>query len=168
MKIGVFFIFIFISSISFGHAYYFAFGEMQYNNDNERFEVSIRATGHDIEEYMEHLGQGIGKLEVAKDNPIAKQKLEEMLLKHFTISVEDKRLALELVGLEVNVKDEVVFYLVSKKIKEPKIYTIKFDLLMDYFEEQQNKITIFTTEGKEYLSFLPHKTERTFDIKNYD
>ena len=64
--------------------------------------------------------------------------------------------------MEVNNKDEVIFYVVSRKMDAPSELHITFDLLMSFFEEQQNKLTIFSDGGKAYLSFLPHQKTRTF------
>ena len=161
------FVFIFVmllTNFSFGHAYYFAFAEMQFNEESSRFEISIRATGHDVEDYMKHIGQDVGQLEKANSNPVAKKQLETMLQQHFVITVNNQPIILDLVGVEINAKDEAIFYLTSRKMKQPKRIEITFDLLMNLFEEQQNKITVFTPEGKKYLSFLPHKTKRIFEF----
>ncbi len=157
----LFFLFTFSAS---AHVFYFSFAEMEYNAVDERFEITVRATGHDVEEYMYHLGKPVGKLETCKQNPIKLKLLEEVLLNEFQIESNDKTLALELLGLDINLKDEVTFYIVSKKMALPPSIAITFSFLMNYFEEQQNKITIITPEGKEYLTFLRHKPTRTFDF----
>ncbi len=142
------------------HEYYFAFAEMQFNKEKSRFEISIRATGHDVEEYMEKIGHTIPKLEDCINKPAEMQKLEKLITTHFIIEKEGNSIILELVGMEVNTKDEVIFYLVSRKMEQPEKVDITFDLLMNYFEDQQNKLTVFTEKGKVYLSFLPHQTKR--------
>jgi hypothetical protein len=160
--LSIFFIF-----AAFGlsaHVFYFAFAEMEYNQTEQRFEISLRATGHDVEDYMKHLKQPIGKLEDCANNPIKLKVIEEILLNEFQITTEAKALALELIGLEVNLKDEVTFYIVSKKMELPKSVEINFNFLMNFFEEQQNKITIITSSGKEYLTFLKHKPTRNFEF----
>lgn len=156
---------VFCTQFVWGHAYYFAFAEVEFNEDRSRFEIAVRATGHDVEDYMKHIGQPIGQLEKAADNPIAMSQLEQMIKKHFVISIQEKAILLELVGIEVNKKDEVLFYMTSRKMERPNKIEIKFDLLMDLFEEQQNKITFFTPSEKVYLSFMQHKKIRTFEFK---
>ena len=159
---------LFFTQFAWGHAYYFAFAEMEFNDDESRFEIAVRATGHDVEDYMDHIGQPVGQLEKAADNPVAMSNLEEMIRKHFVIYASSKSLMLDLVGVEVNNKDEVIFYLTSRKMKRPDEIEIKFDLLMDLYEEQQNKITFFTNEEKVYLSFMQHKKVRTFEFNEYE
>lgn len=146
------------------HVFFFAFAEMEYNAKDQRFEITMRATGHDVEDYMKHLQRPIGKLEDCVNNPLKLKVIEEVLLNEFQLKTEDKSLALELIGLEVNLKDEVTFYIVSKKMELPSTIEITFNFLMDYFEEQQNKITIITPTGKEYLTFLRHKPTRKFEF----
>jgi hypothetical protein len=146
------------------HVFYFAFAEMEYNRTEQRFELSIRATGHDVEDYMEHLKRPVGKLEDCINNPLKLKVLEEVLLHEFQIKTGGKALALELIGLDVNLKDEATFYVVTKKMELPETVEITFNFLMNYFEEQQNKITIITPSGKEYLTFLRHKPTRKFEF----
>lgn len=146
------------------HVFYFAFAEMEYNRTEQRFELSIRATGHDVEDYMEHLKRPVGKLEDCINNPLKLKVLEEVLLHEFQIKTGGKALALELIGLDVNLKDEATFYVVSKKMELPETVEITFNFLMNYFEEQQNKITIITPLGKEYLTFLRHNPTRKFEF----
>lgn len=153
--------------IAFGisaHVFYFAFAEMEFNAKDQRFEITVRATGHDVEDYMKHLQRPVGKLEDCINNPLKLKVIEEVLLNEFQLKTEDKSLALELIGLEVNLKDEVTFYIVSKKMELPSTVDIAFNFLMDFFEEQQNKITIITSTGKEYLTFLRHKPTRKFEF----
>lgn len=159
-------IFISICSLGFSHDYYLAFAEMQYNEENKRFEIAVRATGHDIEDYLAHLGHAIPRLEEAKSDPIAKQTLLQLIQNEFQIKIDEKSLVLELVGFEINSKDEAVFYLTSKKIEKPRQTTITFNLLMSFYPEQQNKLTVFTSEGKDYYSFLQHENTRIIEIKD--
>lgn len=166
MKWFILSVIVWTCSISYAHDYFFAFAEMQYSEDNERFEVTIRATGHDIEDYLAHLGHPIPKLEKVDADPLAKQTLLQLIQNEFQIKTDDKLLALELVGFEVNNKDEAVFYLTSKKMEKPAQITVSFKLLMSFYPEQQNKLTLFTSEGKSYFSFLQHEKTRTIELKD--
>ncbi len=146
------------------HDYYFAFAEMQFNKERNRLEISIRVTGHDLEDYMKHIGQKIPKMEKCINNPLEQQKLTQVITKHFKVIKEGKPLSLNLIGMEVNNKDEAIFYLVSKDDLSLDEVSIQFDILMDYFEEQQNKLTLFSENGKEFLTFLPHQRIRKLSI----
>ncbi len=156
---------IFITNLTFAHAFYFAFAEMEYNTSEQHFEISIRATGHDLEDYMKHLDQTIPPLEEAKNNPIALQKIEKLISQEFSIKVDAKNIRINLIGIEINNKDEVILYIVSNKIKPADEIEVKFDLLMNHFPEQQNKLTYIHQDEKSYYSFLPHKRNRIISLK---
>lgn len=163
MKIIVFISFLFSFLLAEAHDYYFSFAEMQYNYDAKRFEVSVRATGHDVEEFLKDREYEIPSLEKSIGNPVAENILESYVTKYFKVLVDGKPLEFTLVGLEVNLKDEVIFYLKSNKLEKPKAIEIVYDLLMDYFPDQQNKLTLFTDNGKDYLGFLPHRRKRIYE-----
>lgn len=145
------------------HEYYFSFGEIQYSVKEERFEVSITCTGHDLENYIEHKGIEIPKFEECKDSPVHLEKIEKVIQEGFQVSIDEEPILLELVGMEVNTKDQAVFYLTSRKMDKPSKFEVEYSLLMNYFPAQQNKLTVFTAEGKEYLTFLKSRTKRTFE-----
>jgi hypothetical protein len=164
MKIILALSFVLLSQLVSAHAFYFAFAEMQYNEKEERFEITLRATGHDVEKYMEVMNSPIGKLEDCIKNPLKMKQLERAIDKGFSLSIAGVQLTMELLGLEINVNDEVSFYLITRRTKKPESIGIEFNFLMDYFEEQQNKLTIFEGGEKHYLSFLPHMTQRNFEF----
>lgn len=154
------------SNLISAHAYYFAFAEMEYNSTNQNFEISIRCTGHDFEHYMQHRERIIPSLEEAKSNPLALKLIEQTILEEFTIQINEQNLRLTLLGLEVNTKDEVIFYLTSNPIPLPEEVHVKFDLLMNFFPEQQNKLTLIKQQEKSYYSFLPHKRNRLISLRS--
>jgi hypothetical protein len=147
------------------HEFYFSFAEMQYNAQSKRYEVSIRATGHDVEDFLKSKGEDLPSLEGCIGNPIAENVLERFITQYFKVLVHDKALNFTLIGLEVNIKDEVIFYLKSNALEKPDAIEVTYDLLMDYFPDQQNKLTLFTEKGKAYLGFLPSRRTRIYEYE---
>lgn len=145
------------------HKYYFSFGELEYDDAKQRFEISITVTGHDLENYIKHKNISIPPFEECVESPVHLKKIEEVLQEGFKLSTNDKNILLKLIGMEVNTKDQATFYMVSSKIEKPKSIKVNYSLLMEYFDEQQNKLTIYTDSGKEYLTFLKHKHQRIFE-----
>jgi len=145
------------------HEYYFSFGEIQYSEQQNRFEISITCTGHDLEDYIESKGIGIPKFEECIDSPVHQKKIEKIIQDGFKVLVDETSILLELVGMEVNTKDQAVFYLTSRKMDKPESFDVEYNLLMDYYPIQQNKLTVFTPDGKEYLTFLKSRTKRKFE-----
>lgn len=145
------------------HEYYFSFGEIQYSTKQKRFEVSITCTGHDLENYIESKDIEIPKFEECIESPVHQKKIEKIIQDGFKVYVDDKSILLELVGMEVNTKDQAVFYLTSREMIKPANFEVEYNLLMDYYPIQQNKLTVFSPEGKEYLTFLKSRTKRKFE-----
>lgn len=152
------------------HKYYFSFGELQYDDTKKRFEISITTTGHDLENYLKHKNVSIPKLEECVDNQLHLKKIESVLQEGFKLTVNsseeksnEENILLELVGMDVDTKDQAIFYMVSRKIEKPKSFSVNYSLLMDHFDEQQNKLTIYTDAGQEFLTFLKHKHLRIFE-----
>lgn len=145
------------------HEYYFSFGEIQYSDKHKRFEISVTCTGHDLEEYIKDKGIEIPKFEECSESPVHQKKIEKVIQEGFKVYVDDKSILLELVGMEVNTKDQAIFYLTSREMIKPVNFEVEYNLLMDYYPIQQNKLTVFSPEGKEYLTFLKSRTKRKFE-----
>lgn len=145
------------------HEYYFSFGEIQYSEKKNRFEVSIICTGHDLEAAIKSKGIEIPKFEECVDSPVHLKKIEKIIQKDFKVIVDGESILFELVGMEVNVKDQAIFYLTSREMPKPAIFEVEYKLLMDHYPIQQNKLTVFTPDGKEYLTFLKSRTKRKFE-----
>jgi hypothetical protein len=146
------------------HEYFMGFAEMQYNSVTNKLELSITVTGHDLEEYLEKAGVEIPPLEDCIGQPFHLKNIEKELVKGFQIMHNDKLLKLDIIGMEVNNKDQAIFYLTSREIERPETLKVRFDLLMNYFFKQQNKLTVFNQGKKEFYSFLKSAPVRTIDL----
>ncbi|RFC55404.1 DUF6702 family protein [Brumimicrobium aurantiacum] len=163
MKLKLFFLsFIFLLAFqSQAHEFYFSFAEMQYNDSAKKFEISLEVTGHDFEAYLKDKEINIPKLEDCKDNPIYLNIIQNEIKEGFKILVEDREITLNIVGMDINDNDQVVFFLTSSKIEKPENIDIQYNLLMDFFPLQQNKLTLFTPEGKKFVTFINTRFNRT-------
>ena len=144
---------LFISSISFAHNYYFAFAEVEYNEMNRSLEATIIASAHDVESVLRENDVISKSLDYAKKNKKEYYAINDFINKIFSVYVADSlsdfaldsslppQLEFDLDGFEVLLNGDIQFYL-STKIQNPiNQFQIKFDLLMDKFPEQQNKLT---------------------------
>lgn len=157
-------IFLSFSLQSLAHEFYFSFAEMQYNEKSEQFEISLEVTGHDLEDYLKEKGIIIPRLEDCVGKPFYLNMIEKELSNGFQILVKNSPLALDLVGMKINDNDQVVFFLTSRKMEKPKSIEIQYDLLMNFFPLQQNKLTLFKPEGKQFVTFLSTRTKRTIEL----
>lgn len=145
------------------HDYFFAFAELEYNTEESIYELSIETTAHDFEHAMGKIGTEIGHLEKCVDDSVKLNQIESYINKGFKIKNGNSKIHFSLVGLEVNLEDRATFYLKSSKAKELSGATITFDLMMNTFRSQQNKLTILNNDNKTAYVFLEHQRKRNID-----
>lgn len=147
------------------HEYFFGFAEMEYNTADKKFEISIKTTAHDFEHHMEHMGVNLGHIEALDIEDSLFQLALAEINKGFNMSKNGESLDLTCVGFEVNLKDELFFYLQSETTEKAGKWNIEFDLMMNSFPKQQNKLNYIENGKKTALTFLFSNKERTLEIK---
>lgn len=140
------------------HEYYFAFGEVEYNESTRKLEITLEVSAHDLEFDMKRSGIILDKhIENQTQNTAFKKQLEAHLLSGFSISSNDSPVSLKLVGFDVLPTGLLYVYLESEALELMKSLVFKFDLLMESFPNQQNKITFIRNTRKQTAVFLPTK-----------
>jgi hypothetical protein len=140
------------------HEYYFAFGEVEYNESTKKLEVTLELSAHDLEFDMRKSGIMFEKhLEDQTHNPDFKDQLKEHLSKGFNISIKESNIPLKLVGYDIFATGLIAVFFESEPIEIFQAISFKFDLLMDSFPNQQNKITFIANTKKQTAVFLPSK-----------
>jgi hypothetical protein len=165
MKKSIFtFFFILTSFNTFSHEYYFAFSEMEYNIEHKNFELTLFVSTHDIEHWFQDNNIQINELEDhVKDTTLQKQ-FGTILLNGFSVTNNDSKLQFKIVGYEVLKTGISQFYFVSNNVEIVSPLLIKFDLLMNKYPEQQNKLTFIFENQKKSYSFLPSRKEETIEF----
>ncbi len=120
---------------------------------NRSLEATIIASAHDVESVLRENDVISKSLDYAKKNKKEYYAIHDFINKIFSVYVADslsdfamdsslpQQLEFDLDGFEVLLNGDIQFYL-STKIQNPiNQFHIKFDLLMDKFPEQQNKLT---------------------------
>lgn len=127
--------------VSWGHEYYFGFVELAYDAETERFEGTMVLSAHDVEDWLQDQGVLIAQMEDLKPNTDLMSEVQEKLFSGFQLSFDHEAVHNQIVGVEVLTNGMVHFYFQSEPIHPTSALNIQFDLLMDYFPDQQNKIT---------------------------
>ncbi len=140
------------------HEYYFAFGEVEYNESSKKLEISLEVNTHDLEFDMKKSGIVLDKhIEDQVKDAVFKKQLEVYLNQGFKITNGDLALSLTLIGFDVSPNGLLYAYMESAPIElEPQL-TFCFKLLMESFPNQQNKITFIRNKEKQTAVFLPAK-----------
>jgi hypothetical protein len=157
-KLVAVFAFISVLFSANAHEYYFAFGEVEYNESTRKLEITLEVSAHDLEFDMKRSGIILDKhIENQTQNSAFKKQLESHLLNGFGISVNNSTVALKMVGFDVLPTGLLYVYLESESLELTKSIGFKFDLLMESFPNQQNKITFIRNTHKQTAVFLPTK-----------
>lgn len=148
------------------HAFYFAFAEVDYNDLTGTIEATIIASAHDVETVFKEQGIISKSFDYAIQNKKEYYAINDNLNKHFSLfSLSDKSDSnseldgytqnnMVLDGFEVLLNGNVQFYLSTKIKIPPKDFKIKFDFLMDKYQEQQNKLTVRFHDKKLTFNYL--------------
>jgi hypothetical protein len=86
-------------------------------------------------------------------------------MNHFVVEAKEK-IKFNLVGSEVFLNGRTNFYFESESIEIKRELKITFDLLMDVFKQQQNKITLTYRDKKYTRTFLYTDRKHLLTIEN--
>ena len=144
----VLFLALFFCSNAYGHEYYFSFAELGYNDMTEKFEVTLSVSTHDLESAINSNSVLIKDIMLVTDNSPEFLLIEQYLMKHFKVSTSND-VKFSLIGHETSMNGTSNFYFESKPAAINGHIDVLFDLLIDIYQEQQNKIT-FYYHGESY------------------
>ena len=138
---------LFSSNVS-AHDYYFAFAEVAYNEESMKIEATLTISTHDLEIALRTENPEIEDLGRMKLGSKETEIVNDYLLNHFKIEGKTET-EFRLLGFESNLKGTTKFYFESEILKMGNSLKVTFDLLMEFYKEQQNKIT-FYYKGNSY------------------
>ena len=156
------FISLFISGFAFSHDYYFSFAEIQYNKETTCLEISIKVSSHDLETYFRKKITDVS-IEKARKVDSLSHKINQFILDGFVIKQQEKQLLLSIDGYENNLDGYTYFYLKSEPLHKEIPMLLKYDLFMDLFPEQQQKVTLIGDTISSY-QFMLFQREQTINL----
>ena len=146
------------------HDYYFAFAEMELNEESQKLEVTLILNSHDIDHFLESTNYTLLDLEKPSLEKNLNENLNNFLQSGFIISSNSIYYKLIFKGLLLKDDGNIEFYFESQKKIESEEITISFDLLMDKYSQQQNKLIYLKELEKETYEFLPSKTSHLIKL----
>lgn len=158
-----------ISCASYAHDFFFAYAEIELNEMNQRVEATIYTTTHDLErELREETGKEI-KIYGHENDSLVLAILKNKINDGFQISFGTEKKELSIDGIEVKLNGTIYFYVSAPATQNAKEIGITFDLLMDTFQDQQNKLDfkfrgststyVFLQQSKHYIIPLTKNDE---------
>ncbi len=153
---------VFFSLSLYAHEYYFAFAELELNPFTSRLEGTVMLTKHDFERALNSLGIAVNDLSEELSDSTLQTEVEHYLNQHLTFNTENYHSAFELEGFESFLNGQLYLYLSSEAPVNPGQFSVHFDLLMETYPDQQNKITLYYKERSYTKAFI--KSEETQEI----
>lgn len=131
---------LFLSAFSYGHDTYFAFAEMEYDEDCSCLEISIKVSAHDLNSIAENQTKNYLGLEKTLNSKEGNSNIiQQIILQGFEINQYQKKIVSFYEGFELNNDGDCFFYFKTEKL-EKGLIDIRFDLFMNTYLEQQNKL----------------------------
>ena len=124
----------------FSHDFFLSITQIEYNQEAQTFEVSIKLTGHDLEFALEESGAPRMLLGAQNEHPEADAYILKYLKGNVQFTINGTKKAFVYVGKEVQDDDDVWIYLEVKEVSKPTHIQIRNAILSDYFVKQQNHV----------------------------
>jgi Domain of unknown function (DUF6702) len=153
-----------LHSTSFAHKYYFGFAEVEYDFFTQRFEATLTVTAHDLELALSK--KGGPEFDLESSDSLQSITIENYINDNFAIQSGESKCTFKLVGQETELNGNVNFYLESTEIAIKNTITVEFKILMGYYKEQQNKITLYYKEKPYTLAFTRGEQKQTIQLEN--
>jgi len=166
---------ILVSFASWGHQYFFAFAEIEYNEMAQKFEGSVVATAHDLELSLMNSYGLQTKLEKLTPESSEVKIIESYLNKFLTLRygcrIDSTAIdaycfadwGIESFQIMKNGTIELYFSAPAKHVYT--LIQVDFRFLMDAFPEQQNKLTFIYREDRKTQSFTKTQATHYFALK---
>ena len=163
--LSILILFLGMQSTCFAHKYYFGFAEVEYNDISKKFETTIIVTTHDLEIALENDGVNVGKLNELGTDASKLITLEKYINKRFSIHSGTNNCEMKIVGHQTMLNGSVHFFLESTPIEINESIEVHFDLLMDEFQEQQNKITFYYQDKTFTVPFITNERNQIINLE---
>ena len=151
-------------ALLYAHDTFFSFAEMQYDQSCQCLEISLSISSHDLEEKAELLIENYASLEESLKIESDRERILKFVKDGFVIYQNKQQLELQLMGYELLEDGTCSMYLISESVKQENI-TMKYDLFMQEFSEQQNKLQYLKSPDKtEIFTFFIFRRETEINL----
>lgn len=158
-----FFIVVFLSFYTSAHDYYFSFTEIEIDTVENRLEISIKMSAHDVEHYFESKDCN-EKIETFQYNSDCFELFKSWINSKFRIIANDAFVKLDFVGHVVKTNDDLIFYFKSDfNLPKTCTFTIQNSLLFDFFPAQQNKVYFKINDWSQTKMLTREQPKMIFD-----
>ncbi|WP_299246657.1 DUF6702 family protein [uncultured Aquimarina sp.] len=145
---------IFISSFNTLHKFYVSVTQIEYNEEQKSLQIISRIFIDDIEEVLKKRYDENIELVSEKQEAKVDQYLSTYLNQKLAITVNGKEVFFSFIGKEYD-NDLVLCYLEIENVTSLQTISVSNQILMDFFDEQQNIVHV--KKGKKRKSLILEK-----------
>ncbi len=166
MKSFLFLFFLLLTTLNANaHEYFFGFAELSYNGADAKYEGTLILSTHDLEEWLKKRGVTVTELEFQQFDEVFFTQMEIELFKGFKLSQNGREMKLYGLGFETDDTGTTQIYFQSERTTKAKNLDVTFNILMDLYPKQQNKLTYRDADFSVTTIFLFNKTASSISIK---
>ena len=147
------------------HPFYFSYAEIEYNEFCNCFEGFISLSSHDFEELLNEEKNTKTNISKAMNDSLLKKEINEILNSGLSFSAGRQEIRIQLEGYESEMNGLTRFYFKTQPFKNSQEILVEYDLFMEKYKEQQNKLTIIQRDNKETIDFLIQEKTKLITIK---
>jgi hypothetical protein len=136
------------------HPFYFSYTEIEYNEFCNCFEGFISLSSHDFEELLNEEKNTKTSISKAMNDSLLKKEISEILNSGLSFSAGRQEIRIQLEGYESEMNGLTRFYFKTQPFKNSEEIIVEYDLFMEKYKEQQNKLTIIQRDKKVTIDFL--------------
>ena len=164
-KISTLFFSILFSLNLSAHPFYFSYAEIEYNEFSNCFEGFISLSSHDFEELLNEEKNTKTSISKAMNDSLLKKEISKILNMGLSFSANTQEIQFQLEGYESEMNGLTRFYFKTQPFKNSEEILVEYDLFMEKYKEQQNKLTIIQRDNKETFDFLIQEKTKLITIK---
>ncbi len=154
MKKVLFLFILLFNTIIYAHESPIAFAEMELNKDSQ-LELTVTIESNVIQQYLEKGGYLVTDFENHLNRDAISTYLKRYISSGFKVWEAEKFIGFEFVDYQIKNNGTIEFYFLSVKVQHNKPFKVKFDLMMQDHDHQQNK-----------LIYIVGKNEKTYVFTN--
>jgi hypothetical protein len=160
----LFFSILFTLNLS-AHPVYFSYAEIEYNEFCNCFEGFISLSSHDFEELLNEEKNTKTSISKAMNDSLLKKEINEILNSGLSFSADRQEIRIQLEGYESEMNGLTRFYFKTQPFKNSEEIIVEYDLFMEKYKEQQNKLTIIQRDKKVTIDFLIQEKTKLITIE---
>lgn len=143
----------------FSHKFYISIADMEYNEEKERIEVSLKMTAHDFEWVLEQRFKSRCTIEEIADSSEVGEYAQDYIRQNFQLFSQNEQCLFTYIGKEVTNTEELYFFFTFSMIKNPAHINIISNLLFSISDLQQNIVHYKYKNQRKSLTLVPSQNK---------